>query len=624
MITEMKKLDLLLYHREQEQFLTSLRDAGVVHVSERYDALSPEAEKLRGELISVDRVISELKRRKAQAGSTESDGETLLALYEKSHADRDHLQQKLANVHKDLGTLEPWGNFDPAQIEKLRKRKVLTRFFEISDHQLALFEGIPFELIHKKGSTCWIVTVEQNETKLIAGIDPLLLPDVSLETLKAELRSIESAIVAVEKTLDQIAGNMVPLTKLKTSVEEALHHETARISMVKVAENKILHLEGWVPVDKTANVATVLSDYSCWYEFSKPAETDAVPVKMKNAPGFRLFESITKIFALPNYFEIDPTPFFAPFYALFFGLCLGDVGYGSLLVILALIGMAKFPIKARPVMVLGVVLGISTMISGVLLNSFFGAPLFAGIDGKGILDGSYGGIAFLKSVEIDGKTIFPAMAFSVYLGMIQIMLGILLKAANNLRSNGFVYALYPIGTILLVFASTVALVQMNFLDMATLIQIVTNIPTAEVVGSISTELMSIPAIVGLILLFLFNNPDKKIGVRLPLGLWELYGFVTGLMGDALSYIRLFALGLAGGLLGMAFNDIAFMISAGDSPKFLVVFTILVLILGHTINFSLSVLGSFVHPLRLTFVEFYKNLNFRGGSKPYKPFMKTKE
>jgi len=157
MITEMKKLDLLLYHREQTQFLISLRDSGVVHISERYETLSPEAEQLRGELVRIDRVISELKRRKAKVGATESDGEKLLDLYEKCHADRERLQQKLANVHKDITTLEPWGSFDPVQIEKLRKRNIFVRFFEISDHQVHLFEGVAFELIHKKGSTCWIV-----------------------------------------------------------------------------------------------------------------------------------------------------------------------------------------------------------------------------------------------------------------------------------------------------------------------------------------------------------------------------------------------------------------------------------------------------------------------------------
>jgi V/A-type H+-transporting ATPase subunit I len=136
--------------------------------------------------------------------------------------------------------------------------------------------------------------------------------------------------------------------------------------------------------------------------------------------------------------------------------------------------------------------------------------------------------------------------------------------------------------------------------------------------------MMYPAIVGLVLLFFFNNPSKSVFVRLPLGLWEFYQFVTGLMGDVLSYIRLFALGLAGGLLGASFNKIALMVCGGElnfsTP--LVVFTIIILILGHVINIALASLGAFVHPLRLTFVEFYKHLEFQGGAKEYKPFAKA--
>jgi V/A-type H+-transporting ATPase subunit I len=133
---------------------------------------------------------------------------------------------------------------------------------------------------------------------------------------------------------------------------------------------------------------------------------------------------------------------------------------------------------------------------------------------------------------------------------------------------------------------------------------------------------------GLVLTFLFNNPDKKMIGRLGLGLWEMYNFISALMSDILSYLRLFALGLASGLLGNAFNDIAFMLITREgqihyaSP--LIVFTILILVFGHTVNFGLSALGSFVHPLRLTFVEFYKNIGFKGGSSAYKPFFKIEK
>ena len=124
---------------------------------------------------------------------------------------------------------------------------------------------------------------------------------------------------------------------------------------------------------------------------------------------------------------------------------------------------------------------------------------------------------------------------------------------------------------------------------------------------------------------MFNNPDKNFFLRPLTGLWEFYQFVTGFLGDFLSYIRLFALGLASGLLGNAFNQIAFMILPGypestDYLSPLMAVSVIILLVGHTLNLGLSLLGSFVHPLRLTFVEFYKNLDFKGGGVAYQPFL----
>ena len=121
------------------------------------------------------------------------------------------------------------------------------------------------------------------------------------------------------------------------------------------------------------------------------------------------------------------------------------------------------------------------------------------------------------------------------------------------------------------------------------------------------------------MILLFNNPDKKMWIRPLLGLWEMYNVVSGLLGDVLSYIRLFALSLAGGLLGGAINLIATMIRGDDPGIVSWFFMLLVLVGGHFINFALAALGAFVHPLRLTFVEFYKAVGFTGGGKAYAPF-----
>ena len=125
--------------------------------------------------------------------------------------------------------------------------------------------------------------------------------------------------------------------------------------------------------------------------------------------------------------------------------------------------------------------------------------------------------------------------------------------------------------------------------------------------------------VGGVLVFFFNNPDKNVFARVGLGIWDSYGVVTGIFGDLLSYIRLFALAMSSSILGFVFNAISLQLL--NIPYIGWLFFILLLAAGHTLNLLLSALGSFVHPMRLTFVEFYKNAGFAGGGKEYKPFSK---
>ena len=131
-------------------------------------------------------------------------------------------------------------------------------------------------------------------------------------------------------------------------------------------------------------------------------------------------------------------------------------------------------------------------------------------------------------------------------------------------------------------------------------------------------------IVGCVLIFLLNGPINSVTApfkNIGSGLWDTYNMATGLLGDVLSYIRLFALGLSGSILGLVFNDLAFQMSP-DVPVLGTIVTIIILLLGHTMNLALAALSAFVHPMRLTFVEFYKNAGFVGGAKQYEPFKRN--
>ena len=352
-------------------------------------------------------------------------------------------------------------------------------------------------------------------------------------------------------------------------------------------------LDGWFPAAKQQEMEAAFADNQAWYQISNPTPDDEIPICLKNNRFFKLFEMITSLYMLPKYNELDLTPFFAPFYTVFFGLCLGDSGYGLFIVVAVL--LAKTFIKnmsngVRSALNLLMTMGLSAFIFGFLSGAFFGfnlytlnVPLFDKIG---------------QAVSLDNSQMFN---LSLILGFIQIVFGMILKIVNKVIQFGFRYSLASLGWLIVVLSGAAIMFLPQYATIA-----------------------KWTAIAGLAIAFCYNSPDayKKPLTALPLnvglGLWDAYNMATGMLGDMLSYIRLFALGLSGGIVASVFNSLA----SGFAPDnvifgplvFLVIF-----VFGHALNMFMNVLGAFVHPMRLTFVEFFKNSGYEGGGLAYNPF-----
>jgi V/A-type H+-transporting ATPase subunit I len=191
--------------------------------------------------------------------------------------------------------------------------------------------------------------------------------------------------------------------------------------------------------------------------------------------------------------------------------------------------------------------------------------------------------------------------FALVIGGLQIIYGMFIKTANIIRQYGFKYALSTIGWILLILGSVIMYAVQN----------------ENNAGMVSILFYILLGISGILILFL-NNPDKNLLINFGGGLWDVYSMVTGVMGDLLSYIRLFALGVSSAILGYVFNDLALQMS-GSIPVLSQLIFVIILLVGHGLNIFMASLGAFVHPMRLTFVEFYKNAGFKGGGSSYDPF-----
>ena len=358
-----------------------------------------------------------------------------------------------------------------------------------------------------------------------------------------------------------------------------------------LADNKLVLLEGWVPEVKSEDVKSFMDNQGAYYEISAPTPEDNVPILFKNDKFSRLFEPIIRLYMLPKYNELDLTPFFAPFFMLFFGLCLGDTGYGAFMVLAVTVYrlMAKnISSGMKPILTLVQILGASTMVCGLLTGTCFGFNLY---------DIQLPFLQKMKeTIALDNQQMFN---LSLILGGIQIIFGMMLKAVNQAIQLGFKYAVGTIGWIFVILSSAIAFAG-----------------AMEMGGTVHMVFV----VVGLLMAYLYNSPGKNVFVNIGLGLWDSYNMATGLLGDILSYVRLFALGLSGGILASVFNSLA----SGMSPDNVIagpIVMVLIFVIGHSINIFMNVLGAMVHPMRLTFVEFFKNSGYEGGGKEYSPFKK---
>ena len=620
MIEKMKKFTFLVTDKEYEVFISSLRQQGVVHVQQLQQGASSQelqqALDLESRYVAALRVLDSAAKTyqvapHAPALGQASDSLEVLTRIENIQAEEQTLMHERDAIEKDIRVLEPWGNFDMKALQRLAQASGLTvgffrcssKFFrqEWADHYFA----IP---VNEMSKSTYFLTFSEEKPDIEA--EQIFLPQESLQEKRAQLDS-------VLQKLDLIHGELLYIEKQLRSVlldgqsqtRDSIQLERVHLSDERVAGDSLRLLVGWVRADRTEELTTVLDADHIFYEMEDPAFEDDVPVQITNGRFTSLFEPILRMYSLPNYHDLDPSFYFAPFFMLFFGLCLGDGGYG-LLVLFGGLAVAKF--CKGDVCNYGRLmawLGMMTVICGLLMGTFFGIDL------------SQQDWAFLAPVKpyflndngvgpIFGYS--PMMVLSVIIGLIQVLLGMILKGCKAVKNYGFAYG---IGTFCWVAAIILAVILYGLPACG--------VQLPQAVQYILMVLIGISALG----IFFYNSPGSYRRPLLGLlgniggGVWATYGMATGLLGDLLSYIRLFALGLTGGVLGGVFNSLAIDMTSSLPVMVRWIPMILILLAGHGITFALSMISAFVHPMRLTFVEFFKNADFEGGGKEYSPFRK---
>jgi len=593
MVSPMIKYSFLIYYKEYMPFLDELQKMGMLHIIEKNKEINDHIKQSLYEVTELTKSIKFLEKRNQLPVILDEqiEGMAIVEKIKNLNEELSLIDQEQIVLNKEIQKTKPFGDFSKETREKFEKLNIQFRFFTCSEKKYnpAWEEEYYLEQINNIGGTHYFVVVQLENQQITIDADEIKLPEETLTNLQKKYQKNIERIESIKTDFDDFAVNYIDtLYKTRKEIQGKTDFNLAINQTEKQADEKVMFLEGWIPEEKKDELENFLNQQAVVYLSAKPTKDDKVPILLKNSKYAKLFEPIGNLFALPAYAELDLTPFFAPFYMLFFGLCVGDSGYGLVILIGTLLLRRKVKPALKPILTLASVLGASTVVMGMLTGTFFGLSL-----------GDYDFMPF--------KDLFlkPMMMFylSIAIGLAQILFGMSIKVFNQIKQNGIKHGLSTIGWILLILTLIVFM-------------------GGEKVG---LNLASIPflknifLILSLGLIFLFNAPDKNIFANLGLGIYESYNMVTGVFGDMLSYIRLFALGVSGSILGLVFNQIS--VQFLEIKYFGWIPFLALILIGHGLNIFLSCLGAFVHPMRLTFVEFYKNAGFNGGGKQYKPFSK---
>ena len=603
MVKKMRKFSFLIYHNDYDVFLQDLRDLGLIHVAQQEKEIEYNDE--------LEEYLSQLKKlqesKKILQKSISDDKEEIphnevdVKLGYEIPQKIEDIQEQIATINqqlqvssKELEVLEPWGNFDTEIIKKLQQAGNNIDFFSIqkSAYNPEWEKEYNAILINEATRYYFIAVTQQDNVAEELGLEPVKLPDVSHHDLSNLIKSIKAKLDKEEGRLKALSADIPSVDAAIADLESKISLKNVVLNTNRVADDKLMMMQGWAPKENESKIVSYLESKEAYYEVADPTPEDDVPIKFDNNKFFELFEPITKLYMLPKYNELDLTPYFAPFFMIFFGLSLGDIGYGLFLFLVAtvvkMIKKSSMGDSLKSILTLVQVLGASAFFTGFLTGGFFGIQLYE-------LD-----IPIAKKL---GDRIFfdNDMMFNLalILGGIQVIFGMIIKVFNRAIQFGFMYGVSTIGWIILLLSFIVSALLPHFLPMG---------------GTTHLIILGVSGVA----IFLFNSPGKNVFLNLGLGLWDTYNMATGLLGDILSYVRLFALGLSGGILAMVFTDLA----VGMSPNNVILgplVTILIFVIGHAINIFMNTLGAIVHPMRLTFVEFFKNSEFNGGGQKYQPF-----
>lgn len=517
------------------------------------------------------------------------------------------VESRISRKKEIYKELEPLESFDISTAEMSKIKRFDCVIGSVSSkldgdfvEAIKKLEGVYFEKIgnHKEEDYYFIISEKEsvdplNEAFRIGNFNKIRL-DIEEEPRKA-LINIELEISELEKERSSITEKLGTSSRILKNFKLRFDY-LSNLRIREIAKGGFMNtkrvsaLSGYCPdfeISRLEKSIKFVCGDNFFIEYEDVNRNDEdVPILLKNNRFARIFENITSTYALPKYNEVDPTPLYAPIYALFFGMMSADVGYGVVLFLLTTLGLriCNFTPDMKKNVKFFQLLGVSTAIWGFLYGSYFGA--------------SIPGMWRLFDLSTQFMTI---LVISIIMGGIHLYYGLAIKAYMQIRDGLYLDMFFDVISWYIVLTSIIALL----------------LSLAGVISSDYSQISKYGMYLGLILLLLggARASEGNIAQRIVAGLYNIYG-ISSYIGDFVSYSRLMALGMSGGYIAFSVNMIASMVWGKTFLGYIA--AIVILIFFHAFNLFLSCLGAYVHSLRLIYVEFFGKF-YEGGGKAFRVF-----
>jgi len=646
-VSQMQRVRIFAHSSHRESLVKDLQDLEIVHINNVNEEIeSPAENEVRANVRGIQSDLSRLQftidylarfePKKGLVASFLGGGKPLFSSQEynsiaEETADGEwrkvcdecqsmeeqtaRFSSRISRLHAEQANLNLWRNLD-VPVEKLTDtEKVSIRIGvmpaisvdslrdDIRNSDLKL----GFEIVEMTGGEAYVVVmflkVEEDEiTSILAKHEffPESLPIISgkvpdqLSQINEELSEISRQQQEIIEKSSQLAIHKIKLMAIYDYMSGLLSQEEVRESFSHT--DYTFMVDGWTRKKDVEKLKNKLNKYNeLEITVSDPAEDEEPPVELENGSIAEPYRMVTNLYGRPHYREIDPTKLFAPFLTIGFGICLTDAGYGFTVALLsAIILIIKRKNKGgNDLFRILLLCGLMTGFIGTVTGGWYGftAPQLPSFMRKLVLIDPN-----VKQLEF--------LALIVLFGYIEVCFGFIVKMYIYLKKRDWIGAFCD---------------QLPWI----LVMLLAAIPVASMLGKIDVPPVVNKLVIGIILLcaltiVVFAGRDiKNIAGRIGTGVFALYGNLTGTFGDTLSYMRLFALGLATGIIASSVNTIAGMLWTSTPGK---IGAIAVLIFGHPFNIAINALGGFIHSMRLQFVEFFTKF-YEGGGTEFRPFKK---